>query len=493
MSENKDVVRADLSELDHDKTIARMRDLGDEIRRFADKEDISEADERYLDKLNGEFDRLDDHRKKLERKALLNKVDVATKNPLRTLAGDNPKSTDMDRDIMDPDQVDSYRGFKNPWDLSEVRTYNRSPQSVTSELRARALTAVERMQGTTDKIRGTMADIIERWDSADGRISKMALATSDPDYVSAFAKAARGQEFAMTDRERQAVSRAMSLTDTAGGFLVPFQLDPTVIITSNGSTNPIRNIARKVVATSDIWNGVSSAAVSWSWDAEAAEVSDDATTFAQPAITIHKAAGFVPISLEALQDEQNVAGEVGRLLAFGKDTLESTAFATGSGTGRPFGIITALSGGTSEVTATTRSAFGLVDVYALDENLPARYRAMGSWLGHRQALNDVRQFTVAGGADVWERLQFDAPPLLLGSPAYEASDMTSTITTGNHYLVFGDFSHYVIADRIGTTVEFIPHLFATGNNRPSGQRGWYAYYRVGADSVADGAFRVLLL
>ena len=39
------------------------------------------------------------------------------------------------------------------------------------------------------------------------------------------------------------------------------------------------------------------------------------------------------------------------------------------------------------------------------------------------------------------------------------------------------------------------HLFAATpaeqRNRPSGQRGWYAHYRVGADSVNDGAFRML--
>jgi predicted phage gp36 major capsid-like protein len=33
------------------------------------------------------------------------------------------------------------------------------------------------------------------------------------------------------------------------------------------------------------------------------------------------------------------------------------------------------------------------------------------------------------------------------------------------------------------------HLFS--NNRPSGQRGWFARYRTGADSVNDGAFRIL--
>ena len=31
--------------------------------------------------------------------------------------------------------------------------------------------------------------------------------------------------------------RAMSLTDSAGGYLIPFQLDPAVLITANGSVN----------------------------------------------------------------------------------------------------------------------------------------------------------------------------------------------------------------------------------------------------------------
>ena len=58
-------------------------------------------------------------------------------------------------------------------------------------------------------------------------------------------------------------------------------------------------------------------------------------------------------------------------------------------------------------------------------------------------------------------------------------------------LIVGDFDNYVIADRVGMSVELIPHLFATGNNRPSGQRGLFAFYRVGADSVNDGGFAIL--
>ncbi|MDH3193312.1 MAG: phage major capsid protein [Acidimicrobiia bacterium] len=491
--EDRDDIRPSVTELSIKQTEQRMKDLADEIRRVAKKEKITEPDNEYLRELNEEFDELDGHYQKLERDALINKVDLRTGNPLTVVRGDNPrKSNEMDRDIMDDRQIEENRSFSNPWDLSEVRSWNRSESEVGSELRARALTAIERMQGASDDVRQAATEIIEKFDTPSGKIAKQALLTSSPDYISAFNKAARGRESAMTDRERAAVERAMSLTDSEGGYLVPFQLDPTVIITSDGSTNPVRQIARKVVATGDTWNGVSSAAVSWEWLAEATEAADAATTFAQPSIPIYKATGFVPISMEALQDEQNVAGEVGRLLAFGKDTLESAAFVTGTGSAQPTGIVQAVTT-TGDVDATTGGAFGIEDLYLLDESLPARYRRNASWIADRAIYNDVRQFSVGGGADVWERLQFDQPPLLLGRPAYEASDMSSTITTDQLVLLLGDFENYVIADRLGTTVEFIPHLFATGANRPSGQRGWFAHYRVGADSVNDSAFKVLRL
>jgi HK97 family phage major capsid protein len=61
----------------------------------------------------------------------------------------------------------------------------------------------------------------------------------------------------------------------------------------------------------------------------------------------------------------------------------------------------------------------------------------------------------------------------------------------NYVLVVGDFSNYVIADRIGMTVEFIPNLFDPTTARPTGQKGWFAYYRVGANVVNVGGFRLL--
>lgn len=493
--EKQEDVRPSVTELSYKQTTARMKDLADEIKRVAGKADVTAKDDDYLRELKTDFDECESHARKLERKALIERVDVATGNPLTAVAGDNPrKSDEFDADPFgEPGSTRNAPKFKNPWALDEMRRMQ-SPAAEGQELRARALDAVEKMSGTTDKRREAMTNIIETWDNGRGAIAKQALLTSSPEYLSAFNKQMSGREASMNERERNALERAMTLTDSAGGYLIPFQLDPAVIITSDGSTNPIRQIARKVVASGDVWNGVSSAAVSWSWDGADAvsAVSDDATTFAQPSITIQQARGFVPISLAAFQDEPNVAQEVGRLLAFGKDTLESAAFTTGTaGASAPVGIISALGGTSSEVSSTTNDAFGLVDLYKLDEQLPARYRGRASWLANRAIYNDIRQFDTSGGAALWERLGADVPGLLLGRPAYESSDMDGALGTGNDYvLVFGDFQYYVIADRIGTTVEFVPHLFSS-NSMPTGQKGWFAHYRVGADSVNDGAFRML--
>lgn len=490
-------------ELSHSQAVIRLRDIQAELERLGEKEDLTAEDDQNFDELTREFAEVDGHRRQLERTAALQRVRSATKSTERgpaavKIEGGTPHSSrdgyDIDP-ILHPDSVEDCR-FRNPWDLSEVRTFGQSKGQISREMRARALSAVTKMGGASDRVRAAATDIIEKWDDGDARIARHCLATSSPEYLRAWSKVAAGKGHMITPDEQRALERAMSLTDSAGGYLVPFQLDPTVIITANGSRNQIRQVARQVVATGDVWNGVSSGAVSWSWDAEGTQVSDDTTTFAQPTVPIHKAAGFVPISIEALEDEANVTQEVARLLAFGRDTLEAAAFTTGSGSGQPTGIVTALAGGSSEVAPTTAETFAAADIYKLDNALPARYRAGASWLANRAIYNLVRQFDTGGGAQMWERIGSDVPPELLGRPALEAEDMDGTFdataTANNYLLVYGDFSNYVIADRVGMTVEFIPHLVGA-NQRPTGQRGWYAYYRVGADSVNDAAFRMLNL
>jgi len=489
----------DPTRMTHSHAVNRLRDITTELERLGELNALTPEDETYFGELTEEFRGLNEHRKRLERDAELATIRNAAKNVgalrLERGSGGTTSSTDYDRDpILNPDSIEDHR-FRNPWDLSEVRTFGRDKDDIRTELRSRAVDAIEKMQGANDVIREAGTTILERWDDGESTIARMVLGTSKPAYVRGWSKMARNQGHLLSVDERQALDevRAMSLTPSGGGYLVPFQLDPTVIITANGSNNQIRQISRQVVATGNAWNGVTSGLVSWSWDAEASEVSDDATTFAQPAIPIYMARGFVPISIEAIEDEANVTSNVAELLAGGREVLEAAAFTNGTGVGQPTGVVTALTGTASELASATADTFALADVYSLFGSLPTRYRRNASWVGNTLIYNRVRQFDTAGGAGLWTTLGNAQPDSLLGRRAVEAEDMSGAIVavTNNRILVVGDFSNYVIADRIGMTVEFIPHLFGTTNGRPKGQRGWFAYYRTGASVVNSAAFRML--
>jgi predicted phage gp36 major capsid-like protein len=69
--------------------------------------------------------------------------------------------------------------------------------------------------------------------------------------------------------------------------------------------------------------------------------------------------------------------------------------------------------------------------------------------------------------------------------------MVNTTTTGSKVLIVGDWSNFVIVDRIGMIVELVPHLFAVANNLPSGSRGLFAMWRTGTVAAVPNAFRYL--
>jgi HK97 family phage major capsid protein len=326
--------------------------------------------------------------------------------------------------------------------------------------------------------------------------------TGSEDYLRAFVALLSDPErghLTWTDREREAFSRAeqyraMSLTDSAGGFLVPFQLDPTIMLSNAGAANPIRQLARVVQATGDTWNGVTSAGVSVEWLAEATEAADGSPTLAQPSIPILKQATFVPFSIEVGMDGANFASEVGRIMADAADVDEAAKLTTGNGTTQPQGLITGLAGTSSEINAAADDTFASGDVYALQNALGARFSAGATWQSHIAIANIMRQLETGSGAHKFPGLH-ESPPTLLGKRWYENSSMDSTVTTtgavSNFILVYGDIGQaYVIADRIGTTVELVPHLFGT-NRRPTGQRGFFMYRRVGAEVVLPEAARLL--
>jgi HK97 family phage major capsid protein len=495
----------------YSQAINRIAEIDGRMSDLQELDHLTPEQESEVRELVNEAFQVDEHRKHLERADDLAKVKrlrgqaenaVKTKN-IRIVPGSTQGgSGDYDRDsILEPDSVADHR-FKNPWDLSELRTYGRDPGDTADELRSRALSAIEKMPVANDNIRKAATHIVETFDTKDSRLARQCLVTSKPAYMRAWSKLMCNKAHALTVDEQRAIGeveefRAMSLTDIQGGYLIPFQLDPTVIVTSTFVRSDLRQAARVVVATGDVWNGVTSQNVSWSFQPEGSEVGDNAPTFGQPSIPNYMARGFVPISIEAMADEQNIAQEIGRLLANGKMDLEGVKFIAGSGLGEPTGLMTALaqsSNSSSMTTTVGAGVFALSDLYSLQGALPAHYRMNASWLANNLIYNKIRQFDLAGGAAFWTNLQTDRPASLYGRDALEAEAMAGVVATTSPksvILVYGDLSNYVITDRIGMAVEFIPHLFSKNNNRPTGSRGWFAYYRTGGDLVNPTGVRAL--
>jgi HK97 family phage major capsid protein len=356
----------------------------------------------------------------------------------------------------------------------------------------------------SDTLTAQAADRLERVvRSGDpyGLESRYLVAVGDPDYNSAFGKLVGDPSMGhlrFTTGEQTAMQRVNAIeaergltsgTTTTGGFAIPFTLDPSVMLTSDGALNPIRSVAKVITITTREWKGVTSAGVTASYDAEAAEVSDDTPTLGQPTITTAMGRAFIPFSLEIGMDWAGMQDEMARLISDGRDTLDATKFLTGSGTDEPAGVITGLTTTQRVLTAGTAS-YAIADVYSLKEALPSRFVARASWAANPSVLDTTYRF-VGGGSSEPAVLPTREGPML-GKGVTEWSTMQSGITTTGHKLaIYGDWqAGYTIADRIGMTVELVPHLFG-GSGRPTGQRGVFAYWRTGAKVVNVNALRYL--
>jgi HK97 family phage major capsid protein len=388
---------------------------------------------------------------------------------------------------------------------SKSDPYGDVRRMTVGEARDRALHALDD-RNSASHLSAPEKDHVERQIRTSTDIARRILVTENEAYREAYLQVMTrpNAQMFLEDEHRAALRawdeyRVMSEgTTTAGGFGIPVFIDPSIIMTAQGSGNPFLSIAKQVDVNTNAWKGVSSAGVSWSFDNENAEVSDDSPTLAQPSVTVFMARGFVPYSIEVGQDYPGFAAEMQTLLAEGYDELLVDKFTRGSGTGEPKGILTALSANTNvRVTVQTSGTnFGAKDPYNVWKALPQRFRRKASWLMSVDVNNNIRQIGTANVFHAYtENLPAEWADQLFGKTTYESPYMPDTTTSTSATIglaVVGDFANYVIARRGGMSTEPIPMLFNVANNLPSGQRGWFAYSRIGGNSVNDLGFRLLV-
>jgi HK97 family phage major capsid protein len=446
--------------------LERQEEITQEVERLAKFDKLTASQEASVDQLTSEFEALTRHR-----------VALAW------------GGVDAGLGIEGPDQGASR--------MSGARDEDRASRVIDQAFRSGSLPdhAAERAERLLEQGGTHERGLAARW----------TVAAGDEVYVSAFAKLCadplRGhllwdgpeQEAFQRVAAVQSEMRAMSLTDSAGGFMVPLTLDPAILISNAGTTNAVRQVARVVQTMTDTWQGVTSAGATAEWKAESAEAADGSPSIGSVPIPTHMGSAFVPYSYEVGMDALNFVSELQKVLADAAANLQAAAFTTGSGSGQPTGFIKALDGTASEVAPASAEAFSVSDPYRLLESLPARFRPNATWMANLSILNLLDQFETSNGAKKYPDLG-GADPMLLRRAVLENSDMDGTwnsaATADNFVLAIGDFNEFVIADRVGASMELIPHLFGE-NGRPTGQRGAHLWFRTGSNVTMTNAFRML--
>ena len=134
------------------------------------------------------------------------------------------------------------------------------------EALARAQKAVETApRHLDDKGREHVMGLLDAGGRQSALLARHMLLTGSPEYHQDFEEYFESRGAYMGPHLRRAISLS---PDSAGGALVPFTLDPTIILTNLGIVAGIRGLATVKQIVTDTWNGVTSAGVTAQWLAE---------------------------------------------------------------------------------------------------------------------------------------------------------------------------------------------------------------------------------
>ena len=294
-------------------------------------------------------------------------------------------------------------------------------------------------------------------------------------------------------------------TGSAGGFGVPYYLDPSLVVVAGGVRRPqLLTLAKNALTTTDNYHFWTAASTGFATAAEAAVAADEAPTFAGVDIPIWKAVDAIPYSFEFGLDQPDWADNAVTLFSNAYAEYLSAKTATGSGSSDIRGVFTALQNSTTSpahIVITTAGTLGVVDLRAAWTALPERYRVdqtcawmMSPSVEQQVAALAAPSVTNGLGPEDFVTNRTTGQRLLFGRPVMSISDAPAwTGTSGSaNVCVVGAFSSYCVAAQVGGyQVELVDHLFDQATGRPSGQRAFLATARVGADVVDPNAFRLL--
>ena len=268
-------------------------------------------------------------------------------------------------------------------------------------------------------------------------------------------KELRKQGTSILDWERRGTNViATETTTTYGGYLVPVTLWTELERRMKLFGGMMQ--ACRVINTDDggllNWPTNDDTAPTGNWLAEprSAALTVEDTTFNRVQYNSCTWGTLAKFTIEMFQDERvNLLMEqITDIFSERAGRALNAAFTTGSGTGRPTGLLTSTSAGKTAASATAITKAEIIDlVHSID---PA-YRTGPNvgFMMNDAILGYIRKldFGSTNNDPLWQpSYTAGVQDRLLGYPVYINQDMDSTVAATKKTMVFGDFSKYIIRE-----------------------------------------------
>ena len=298
----------------------------------------------------------------------------------------------------------------------------------------------------------------------------------------------KGFSAVIDPEEKRVLSEA---SDGDGAFFAPEEMESN--ITMNASQIAvIRPLANVGTTSRHVVIGPMLSKPAVSWGVELADYSALTLGAGANRLSINDLKALWTISNDTLEDaEANIVGELSQAFARVIAEAEDTAFAAGTGSNQPEGIIT------NAAIQARYTASGVADALSNASNngmdalitaltsLKGVYRSNATFLFNSTTLGVILKLKDGEGRYLWQPSSMEGKPnSLIGRPVSVAEGMPD-IAAGAFPIVIGDLRlGYKIRDRKGLTITRLNERYAEKD-----QVGFIVKKRVGGQPVLTEAFQ----
>ena len=146
-------------------------------------------------------------------------------------------------------------------------------------------------------------------------------------------------------------------------------------------------------------------------------------------------------------------------------------YMTGTGTGSPLGVFTASDDGiptSRDVQATAGQGYSTTisadNLIATKYAVKSQYMAKAQWIFHRDAVKQLAQLKTGDGYYLFDLSDIPGQPdKLLSRPMVMSEYAPNTFTASQYVGIYGDFTHYWIADSLALQFQRLNELYALYN------------------------------